>query len=70
MMRTITLELDDDDERAVQEALTERQLNPRGRGGVMLPDGEGSLVGRLIADICRAFCDYRDQGRAAEDETT
>jgi len=61
-MRTITLVLDDDDAVAVAEAIVERMENPKGENGyVILPDGMSNQLGALIAEICRAFVDYRKE---------
>lgn len=53
-MKTILLECDEDDDRAIQEAIALRQRSPR-----VMPDGGGNLAGRVVAEICRAFVDYR-----------
>ncbi len=61
-MKTLTLMLDEDDHRAVQAAIAERQRSPRWEdsdGGVLLPEGESDLLGAIIAEICRAYVDYR-----------
>jgi hypothetical protein len=61
-MKTLTLVLDDDDERAVQAAMAERQRSSRwddSDGGVLLPEGDSDLPGAIIAEICRAYVDYR-----------
>lgn len=60
-MNKILLEIDDLDYLSIQKAITTRQLNPRTKNGTMLPDGDGNLTGRIIADICRAFVDYRNK---------
>ena len=52
--RTMSLEVDELDYQAIQEAITVRQQRPR-----EMPDGGGNRAGRVIADICRAFVDYR-----------
>ncbi len=59
-MKTLTLVLDNDDDRAVQAAIAERQRDSRWPdGGVMLPEGKSNLSGAIIAEICRAYVDYR-----------
>ncbi len=50
----IVLSVDDDDYRDIELAITQRQLRPRD-----LPPGKSNLAGKYIAEICRAFIDYR-----------
>lgn len=52
--RRLTLELDEDDWSSVNEAIAERQ-SFRDKEGCLLPDGDGNLAGRLIAEICRGW---------------
>jgi hypothetical protein len=47
--RTVVLELDTDDYDAVQDALAVRQA------WRVMPDGEGDVAGRTIAEICRGW---------------
>lgn len=49
--RTIVLELDALDFEAIQDAMAIRQ---RWRA---MPDGDGNLAGRTIAEICRGWCE-------------
>ncbi len=59
-MATLTLILDEDDSRAVHEAIAKRQQESRWpEGGVLLPEGESDLPGAIIAEICRAYVDYK-----------
>ena len=61
-MRRVTLLLDDDDAIAVAEAIVERMENPVDiNGETILPCGESNRLGALIAEICRAFTDYREE---------
>lgn len=59
-MKTITLELDDLDYAAVQEAIATRQLYR------VLPDGEGNLAGRVVAEICRGWMELCDGDEGEE----
>jgi hypothetical protein len=59
-VRTVVLELDDDDFDAVQQAISVRQGL---FGGSVLPDGEGNLAGRYVAEICRGWMEMLDAGR-------
>lgn len=66
-MKKLTLVLDDDDDRAVQAAIAERQRDSRWPDGVMLPEGESDLPGAIIAEICRGYVDYRAFYQPPED---
>ncbi len=55
-MQTIILVVDDDDARAIHEAISRFQQT----SGGTIADGDGDLRGRVIGEICRAFVDYRD----------
>ena len=65
-MPTIILELDEDDCRAVEEVIAKKQNCPvefRGYDGdedARLPDGEGNLAGRYLAEACRDWLEYRE----------
>lgn len=48
-MKTMTLECDELDYAAIQQAVAQRQ-----RWGI-LPDGEGDMAGRVLAEICRGW---------------
>lgn len=54
--RTIVLEVDDDDFDAIQRVIAQAQQVDIA-GGFDLPDGEGNLVGRRLAEICRGYED-------------
>ena len=57
---TIHYRVDEYDFKAVQEAIIFRQSPPFLRmpdGSLMLPDGEGDLGGRILAQICRYYVD-------------
>jgi len=56
MARKLTLLLDEEDFRDIQKAITERQLIR------VLPDSTdpgANLLGRLIAEVCRSYLDYK-----------
>lgn len=53
-IETVVLELDEDDARALHEAIAKFQ-NMRIDGECIIPDGEGNLRGRLVAEICRGW---------------
>ncbi len=56
--KTVALELDDLDFDAVQKAISIRQGL---MGGGLLPDGEGNLAGRIVAEICRGWMEFLDR---------
>ena len=58
-MRHLTLELDEPDYRSVQEAIARRQGFQVGFRPP-LPDGEGNMAGRIIAEICRGWLEHID----------
>ena len=53
-MHRILLEVDDDDYRAINEAIAKRQL------WRTMPDAGGNVAGRVIAEICRGWLELRD----------
>lgn len=53
-MKTLTLILDELDHDAIRRALAIRQ------GWRILPDGEGDIAGRLLAEICRGWEEMLD----------
>ena len=57
-MRTITLELDEDDWDSIQGEIARRQVN-RDKDGPLLPDGESNMVGAMLAEAVRDLQDYR-----------
>jgi len=59
MIHFMTLQLDDDDDRAIQAAIAARQT-VRDQQGCILPDGESDLAGALIAEICRGWLEMRE----------
>lgn len=67
--RTITLEVDPDDYRSINEAIALRQtfLKPKGHRNP-LPPGAGNLPGRYIGEICRGWLEFmRMKPPAVED---
>lgn len=58
-LRTVTLELDEDDYRAVMNATARRQ-SFRVDGQCALPDYESSLLGVLVAEVCRGWMEFID----------
>lgn len=65
-VKRITLDVDDLDFAAIQRAITRRQrmyqaLAPGEGSYAILPDGEGSLAGRMIAEICRGWEELADR---------
>lgn len=57
-MRTITLELDEDDWNAIQKEIAIRQSR-RDKDGPLLPDGESNMVGAMLAEVVRDLEEYR-----------
>ncbi len=57
-MRTITLELDEDDWDSIQGEIARRQVN-RDKDGPLLPDGESNMVGAMLAEAVRDLQEYR-----------
>jgi hypothetical protein len=60
---TLDYQMDEYDYRAVQEAIAFRQSHAFWRekdGSLILPDGEGDLGGRILAQICRDYVDTLD----------
>lgn len=57
-MRTITLELDEDDWDSIQGEIARRQAN-RDKDGPLLPDGESNMVGAMLAEAVRDLQEYR-----------
>jgi len=64
---TLTLELDDLDAAAVNEAIAKRQRF-RDESGCILPDTESNTAGVLIAEICRGWMEYRERSDRGEGE--
>ena len=58
-MNRMELELDDDDYRAVQEAIARRQAW-RDEAGAILPDGGSNTAGAYLAEICRGWLEMRE----------
>jgi len=54
-MREIKIEVDELDYSAIQRAIAMRQT-----WGIM-PDGEGNVAGRVLAEICRGWLEGRDK---------
>ena len=57
-MRTITLELDEDDWNTIQGELA-RQQAFRDANGPILPDGTSNMAGAIIAEAIRNLEEYR-----------
>lgn len=57
-MRTIVLELDEDDWNTIQNEIA-RQQAFRDEDGPMLPDGESNMTGAIIAEAIRNLEEYR-----------
>jgi len=60
-MKTITLECDELDFDAIQKAIARRQLFR------CLPDGEGNMAGRIVAEICRGWEEMLDAAKGSSD---
>lgn len=54
-MRRITIEVDELDARAIEIVVMKYQTRQRVAGELMLPEGEGDLRGRILAEICRGW---------------
>ena len=59
------LELDELDAEAINKALR-LQFSFGDKG---LPDGEGNLPGRMLAEICRGWLEYMGEGVGEEQAT-
>ena len=53
-MQTITVQVDDADADAIRAAIARRQAM-RIDGEPILPDGDGDLAGRYLAEVCRGW---------------
>jgi len=60
MTKTITITLDDDDDRHVAQAIAFRQ-GVRDGQGCIIDQGESCLTGALIAEICRGWLEMHGQ---------
>jgi hypothetical protein len=60
MTRKIELEIDKADYTAIQKAIAKRQVLR------VMPDGEGNMAGRVIAEICRGWLEMMDRSYPAE----
>ena len=58
-MRTILLELDEDDWNTIQNEFA-RQQSFRDQDRPMLPDGESNLSGAMVAEAFRNLEEYRE----------
>lgn len=71
-MHQFTFTLDDDDARAIHEAIALYQTTRRvslyepGATGVLLSDGESDLRGAILAEICRSWMETVDEGGGDE----
>ncbi len=63
-MKKITLELDELDYNALLRAMSIRQQSR------CMPDGDGNMAGRVIAEICRGWLEFMGKSvmSDAEDE--
>jgi hypothetical protein len=61
-IQKLVIEVDDLDYSAILAAIAKRQNLMRMDGRALLPDGEGDLRGRLLAEICRGWCEFVDLG--------
>lgn len=58
--RSITIEVDSDDERAIIEAISYYQAHSHSiHGQTIVAEGTSSLRGAILGEICRAWIDYR-----------
>jgi hypothetical protein len=62
-MRTIVLELDEDDWNTIQDELARAQAY-RDKDGAILPEGESNLPGAIIGEAIRDLEEYRALWRA------
>lgn len=53
-MQTITIRIDDADADSIRAAIARRQ-SMRIDGQPILPDGDGDLAGRYLAEVCRGW---------------
>lgn len=61
MYRLMTLELDEEDYAAVQQAIAAYQTGTRWpEGGCVLPENESDLAGAVLAEICRGWLEMRE----------
>lgn len=65
-MRTIILELDEDDWNTVQNEFS-RQQRFRDEDGPILPDGTSNLQGAMVAEAIRNLEEYRSMWEAAHE---
>ena len=66
MLHTIELKVDELDFQAINNAISRRQ------GWGIIPDTDepdANLAGRLIAEICRGWLEYRDVTTEDDDES-
>jgi hypothetical protein len=62
-MRTIILELDEDDWDTIQREFV-RQQSCRDEHGPLLPDGTSNLAGAMVAEAIRDLEEYRESWEA------
>lgn len=62
-MKMITLEVDQEDFDAIQSAICRRQSFQ------CLPDGDGNLTGRIVAEICRGWLERVDAQSGNDDSS-
>lgn len=65
-MRTITLELDEDDWDTIQGEIARRQSR-RDKHGPLLPDGDSNMIGAMLAEAVRDLEEYRALWEAEHD---
>jgi len=63
ILPALNLVLDRADHASIMRAIAERE-----HAGV-LPKGDGDLNGRILAEICRGWMDYRRHSQESSDDT-
>ena len=60
--RTITIEVDELDEKAIIKAVAVFQrLNRIGESGLIVPEGESDTRGAILGEICRGYLEARGE---------
>jgi hypothetical protein len=55
-LRTITVQVDELDYEAIHRVIAEYQRSNRWpEGDTLVPEGEGDLGGRILAEVCRGY---------------
>jgi hypothetical protein len=60
-MTLLTFDVDDDDARDINAAIAIFQKRNRRMHGALLPDGDGDLAGRVLAEVCRDWLEDRNE---------